>query len=329
MRRREFIKAIAGSTVAWPLAVHAQQGDRMRRIGVLRGTRADDGENKARRTAFEQTLQQLGWTPGRNVRIDYRLSGGDAVTSRKQAEELVALAPDVIVSTGSLSTGQLLRVTQTVPVVFTIVPDPVGSGFVASLSQPGGNATGFMQFEYGLSGKWLELLKEIVPSLKRAIVLWDPAITAGIGQFAIIQPAATSVGVDLKPVDLSDAGEVERAITAFAGVPNGGLIVTASALSTVRRDLIIALAARHKLPAVYFERQFVVAGGLISYGANFVDQYRKAATYVDRILKGEKPADLPVQAPNKYELVINLKTAKALGIAIPPAVVVRADEVIE
>jgi putative ABC transport system substrate-binding protein len=329
MRRREFISLLGGVVAAWPLVAHGQQREQMRRVGVLRGTRADDGENKARLTAFEQTLQQLGWRPGRDVRIDYRFSGGDAATSRKQAEELVALAPDVIVSTGSLSTGQLLRVTHTVPVVFTIVPDPVGSGFVDSLSRPGGNATGFMQFEYGLSGKWLELLREIAPGLRRATVLWDPEITAGIGQFAIIQAAATPAGVDLKPVNLRDAGEVERAIAAFAGVPNGGLIMTASALSAVRRDLVIALAARHKLPAVYFERQFVVSGGLISYGANFVDQYRKAATYVDRILKGEKPADLPVQAPNKYELVINLKTAKALGLAIPPAALARADEVIE
>jgi putative ABC transport system substrate-binding protein len=220
-------------------------------------------------------------------------------------------------------------VTHTVPVVFTIVPDPVGSGFVDSLSQPGGNATGFMQFEYGLSGKWLELLKEIAPSLKRAIVLWDPAITAGIGQFAIIQSVATSAGVDLKPVKLRDAGEIERAITAFARAPNGGLILTTSALSVVHRDLIITLAARHKLPAVYFERHFVAAGGLISYGANFADQFRRAASYVDRILKGEKPADLPVQAPTKYELIVNLKTAKALGLTIPPSVLARADEVIE
>ena len=301
----------------------------MRRIGVLRGTRAEDAENKDRNTAFEQALQQLGWMPGRNVRIDYRFAGGDAATSRKQAEELVALAPDVIVSSGSFSTGRLLQATRTVPIVFVTVPDPVGSGFVDSLSQPGRNATGFMQFEYGFSGKWLELLKEIAPGLTRAIVLWDPAIPAGIGQFAIIQSVATSAGVDLKPVNLSDAGEVERAITVFAGVPNGGLIVTASALSTVRRDLIIALAARHKLPAVYYDRHFVVAGGLMSYGANFVDQYRQAAGYVDRILKGEKPADLPVQAPTKYELVINLKAAKALGLTVPPSLLSRADEIIE
>jgi len=329
MRRRDFIKVVAGSTAAWPLAVHAQQGDRMRRVGVLQGTTAEDPESKARRAAFEQTFQQLGWTQGRNIRIDYRFAGGDAATIRKQAEELVALAPDVIVSTGSFSTGALLRATRTVPVVFAIVPDPVGSGFVDSLSQPGGNATGFMQFEYGLSGKWLELLKETAPSLTRAIVLWDPAITAGIGQFAIIQSVATSIGVDIKPVNLRDAGEIERAIMAFARTPNGGLVATASALAVVRRDLVIALAAQHKLPAVYFERFFVTAGGLISYGANFIDQYRRAAGYVDRILKGEKPADLPVQTPTKYELVINLKTAKALGLTVPPSVLARADELIE
>src|SRR5262245_1338553 len=329
MRRRDFIKVIAGSTAAWPLAVHAQQAERMRRVGVLQGTRAEDPDTKARNAAFEEALQQLGWRQGRNVRIDYRFAGGDAATSLKQAEELVALAPDVIVSTGSFSTGQLLRATRTVPVVFAIVPDPVGSGFVDSLSQPGRNATGFMQFEYGLSGKWLELLKEIAPSLTRAIILWDPAITAGIGQFAIIQSVATSAGIDIRPINSRDAGEIERAITAFARTPNGGLIVTASAVSIVHRDLIIALAARHKLPAVYFERLFVAAGGLISYGASFIDQHRRMAGYVDRVLKGEKPADLPVQAPTKYELVINLKTAKAMGLTFPPAVLGRADEVIE
>ena len=329
MRRREFIRFVSGAAAAWPFRVRAQQGDRKRRIGVLTGTRAEDLDNKARLAAFEQALQQLGWTPGRNVRIDYRFAGGDAATSRKQAEELVALAPDVILSTGSFSTGSLLQATHTVPVVFTIVPDPVGSGFVDSLAQPGGNATGFMQFEYGLSGKWLELLKEIAPSLTRVIVLWDPAITAGIGQFTIIQSVATSAGVDVKPVKLRDAGEIERAISAFARSQNGGLIVTTSALSTVHRDLIIALAARHKLPAVYPESLFIAAGGLISYGANFIDQYRRAASYVDRILKGEKPADLPVQAPTKYELVINLKTAKALGLTVPPSLLARADQVIE
>ena len=329
MRRREFIKLVGGAAAAWPFTVRAQQGDRIRRIGVLTGGRAEDADSKARIAAFEQALQQLGWTQGRNVRIDYRFAGGDAAIIRKQAEELVALASDVIVSSGSFSTGPLLQATHTVPVVFAIVPDPVGSGFVDSLSQPGGNATGFMQFEYGLSGKWLELLKEIAPSLTRAIVLWDPAITAGIGQFAIIQSVATSAGVDVRPVNLRDAGEIERAITAFARAPNGGLIVTASALAQVNRKLIITLAARYKLPAVYYERVFITDGGLISYGANFVDQYRRAAGYVDRILKGEKPADLPVQAPTKYELVINLKTAKALGLTVPPTVLARADEIIE
>ncbi len=329
MRRREFIRLVSGAAAAWPFTVRAQQGDGMRRIGVLIGTSADDPEYKARRAAFEQALQQLGWTPGRNVRIDYRFSGGDPVTSRKQADEVVALAPDVIVSTGSFSTGQLLRATHAVPIVFAIVPDPVGSGYVDSLAQPGGNATGFMQFEYGLSGKWLELLKEIAPGLKRAIVLWDPAITAGIGQFAIIQSVATSTGIDVRPVNLRDAGEIERAITAFARTPNGGLVVTASALSVVHRDLIVALAARYKLPAVYYERFFVTGGGLISYGADFIEQHRRAASYVDRILKGEKPADLPVQAPTKYALAINLKTAKALGLTVPTSVLARADEVIE
>jgi putative tryptophan/tyrosine transport system substrate-binding protein len=328
MQRRQIIALLAG-TAMWPLVVYAQQNERVRRIGVLTGLTADDPETKARNAAFEQALQELGWSQGRNVRIDYRFIGGDAAIVSRTAEEVVALAPDVIVSGGSFSTGTLLRVTHTVPVVFTIVPDPVGSGFVDSLSQPGGNATGFMQFEYGLSGKWLELLKEIAPGLTRAIVLWDPAITAGIGQFAIIQSVATSTGIDIRPVNLRDAGEVERAITAFARAPNGGLIVTASALSVVRRDLIIALAARHRLPAVYFERFFVAAGGLISYGANFVDQHRRAAGYVDRILKGEKPADMPVQAPTKYDLVINLKTAKALGLTVPSSLLARADEVIE
>jgi putative tryptophan/tyrosine transport system substrate-binding protein len=327
MRRRDFI-AIVGGAAAWPLTARAQQSDRMRRIGVLTGTRADDPDRKAGLAAFEQGLQQLGWTQGRNVRIDYRFAAGDATTSRKQAEELVALAPDVILSTGGFSTGSILRVTHTVPVVFTIVPDPVGSGFVDSLSQPGGNATGFMQFEYGFSGKWLELLKEIAPGLTRAIILWDPAIPAGIGQFAIIQSVATSAGIDVRPVNLRDAGEIDRAITAFARAPNGGLVMTASALSVVHRDLVIALSARHKLPAVYNERFYVAAGGLISYGANFIDQLRQAAGYVDRILKGEKPADLPVQAPTKYELVINLKTAKVIGLTMPPSVLARADEVI-
>ena len=328
MQRRQFI-AVLGAAATLPVVARAQQNERVRRIALLTGTTADDPDSKARLAAFEQALGQLGWTQGRNVRIDYRFFEGDAATSRKQAEELVALAPDVIVSTGSFSTGSILQATHSVPVVFAIVPDPVGSGIVDSLSQPGGNATGFMQFEYGLSGKWLELLKEIAPSLTRVIVLWDPAITAGIGQFTIIQSVATSAGIDVRPVKLRDVDEIERAITTFARAPNGGLIVTASALSAVRRDLIIALAARHKLPAVYNERFYVTAGGLISYGASFIDQFRQAAGYVDRILKGEKPADLPVQGPAKYELVINLKTAKTIGLAMPPSVLARADEVIE
>ena len=326
MKRRNFIALLGGAT-AWPLAARAQQPQRMRRIGVLLGIAANDPDAQTRLAAFVQTLQQLGWTDGRNVRIDTRWASGEAELIRRYAAELVALAPDVIFVTGA-AVARLLQATHTVPIVFAAVADPVGSGFVDSLSQPGGNATGFMQFEYGLSGKWLELLKEIAPSLTRVIILWDPE-TAGIGQFAIIQSVATSAGVDVRPVNARDATEIERAITAFARSSNGGLVVTQSVPVLIHRDLIIALAARHKLPAVYFERFFVVAGGLISYGANFVDQYRRAAGYVDRILRGEKPADLPVQAPTKYELVINLKTAKALGLAVPPSVLARADEVIE
>jgi len=276
-----------------------------------------------------QGLRELGWTDGRNVQIVYRWSGGNAADTRKHASELVSLAPNVILSTGSAATGPMLQTTRTVPIVFVIVPDPVGSGFVKSLSRPGGNATGFMQFEYSLSGKWLELLKEIAPSVTRAAVIRDPDITAGIGQFAVIQSVAPSIGVDVRPVNVRDASKIERAVTTFARGSNGGLIVTASALSSLHRELIIALAARHKLPAVYYRRGYVTDGGLISYGYDADDQYRRAAGYVDRILKGEKPADLPVQAPTKYEMVINLKTAKALGLEVPPTLLARADEVIE
>jgi putative ABC transport system substrate-binding protein len=329
MPRRDFITLLGGGAVAWPLAARAQQPDAMRRIGLLLFLAADDPETKPRIAAFLQGLQQLGWSEGRNVRIDYRWGEGDADIIRRQAAELAALAPDVIFSTGGLATERLLQVTRTVPIVFVIVPDPVGSGLVDSLSRPGGNATGFTQFEYSLSGKWLELLKEIAPGVTRAAVLRDPAITAGIGQFAVIQSVAPSLGVEVIPISVRDAAEIERAIAAFARSANGGLIVTASGLATVHRNLIVTLAARHKLPAVYIERFFVTAGGLIAYGPNFIDQYRRAAVYVDRILKGEKPADLPVQAPTKYDLVINLKTAKALGLTIPPAVLARADEVIE
>jgi putative tryptophan/tyrosine transport system substrate-binding protein len=328
MNRRDVITVLGGVAAAWPLAARAQQGERMWRIGVLQGVAADYPPAQPQNAAFLQGLQQLGWTDGRNVRIDIRWAAGNAADARKYAAELVALAPDVILAAGVI-VEPLLQATRTVPIVFVIVPDPVGSGLVDSLSRPGGNVTGFMMFEYSLSGKWLELLKEIAPSVTRAAVLWDPAIPAGIGQFAVIQSVAPSVGVDVSPVNVRDAAEIERAVAAFAHSANGGLIVTASALTAVHRDLIIALAAQHKLPAVYIERYFVAAGGLISYGPNFADQYRRAAGYVDRILKGEKPADLPVQAPTKYELIINLKTAKALGLAVPQSILARADEVIE
>jgi putative tryptophan/tyrosine transport system substrate-binding protein len=328
MRRREFISLLGGAA-AWPIAANAQQQDeRMRRIGVLVPT-ADDPETRTRLTAFQQALQGLGWTDGRNVHIETRVSAGNAADTRKYAAELAALAPDVILAAGSAGLPAVLQATQTVPIVFVNVPDPVGSGFVHSLSRPGGNATGFMMFEYNLCGKWPELLKEIAPGVTRVAVLRDPALVAGIGQFAVIQSVAPSVGVEVIPINLGDAAEIEREVAAFAQSANGGLISTASALSAVHRDLIITLAAQHKLPAVYQERNYVTAGGLISYGPNFVDEFRRAAGYVDRILKGEKPAGLPVQAPTKYELVINLKTAKALGLAVPPSVRARADEVIE
>jgi ABC-type uncharacterized transport system substrate-binding protein len=327
MRRREFITLIGGSAVAWPLAARAQT--RIRRIGILINLASDDAEGQARLAAFHQGLEQLGWTVGRNVQIDYRWGAGDADRIRKFAAELVALAPDVILSTGSPSAAALHQATRTVPIVFVTVVDPVGSGFVDNLARPGGNITGFTLFEYSISGKWLELLKQIAPGVTRAAVIRDPALTAGGGQLGVIQAVAPSVGVEVTPVNVRDAGEIERAVTAFARQPNGGLIVTASTLAAVHRDLLIALAARHKLPAVYYARYVVFGGGLISYGPDYVDQYRRAAGYVDRILKGEKPADLPVQAPVKYELVINLKTAKALGLEVPPTLLARADEVIE
>ena len=329
MRRRDFITLLGSTASAWPLAARAQQPAQMRRVGVLMSTAADDAESKARIAAFLQGLQQLGWTEGRNVRIDIRWPAGDADRIRRYAAELVALAPDVILATGSATLGPLLQATRAVPVVFVIVPDPVGAGFVESLARPGGNATGFLMFEYSITARWVELLKQIATSVSRVAVIRDPAISAGIGQFGAIQAVAPSLGVEVSPVNVRDAAEIERAVTAFAGSPNGGLIVTASALAVVHRDLIVTLAAKNKLPAVYFDRFFVVAGGLISYGPDFVDQYQRAAGYVDRILKGEKPADLPVQAPTKFELVINLKTAKALGVAVPPTLIATADEVIE
>jgi putative tryptophan/tyrosine transport system substrate-binding protein len=329
MRRRTLIAGLASATAAWPLAAHAQQPERVRRIGVLMPLPRDDREAENRVTTFQQALQGLGWTDGRNVHIDVRFSAGSAADTRKYAEELVARAPDVIFASGSPGVASALQATRTIPIVFAIVPDPVGAGHVQSLSQPGGNATGFMMFEYSLCAKWLALLKEIAPGVTRAAVLRDPTIAAGIGQFAVIQSVAPSIGVDVSPVNITDAAEIERAVSAFAHSANGGLVSTASALSAIHRELIITLAARHKLPAVYQERYYVALGGLISYGPNFLDQFRHAADYVDRILKGEKPADLPVQAPTKYDLVINLKTAKALGLAVPQSVLARADEVIE
>ena len=329
MRRRDFIKVIAGSAAAWPLAAHAQQPERMRRIGVLMGPAADDPEAQARIAALLQGLRQLGWAVGRNVRVDIRWAAGNAEDSRRYAAELVALASDVIVANGSMSMVPLLQATRSVPIVFVVVPDPVGAGNVDSLARPGGNATGFMSFEYGMGAKWLELLKQVQPSVTRVAVIRDPAITAGAGQFGAVQSVGPSVGVEVSPISARDAPEIERAIAAFAHSSNGGLVVTQSALTTVHRDLIVTLAARYKLPAVYYERHFVTTGGLISYGPDFIDQHRQAATYVDRILKGEKPADLPVQAPTKFELVINLKTAKALGLEVPLQLQQRADEIIE
>jgi putative ABC transport system substrate-binding protein len=333
MRRREFITLLGGAAATWPLSARAQQAERVRRIGVLQGgsdrDRADDPRSQPNTAAFLQALQQLGWTDGRNVKIDYRWPTGDVDKARKYAAELVALAPDVILAFGSPNMTRLLQATRTVPIVFVAAVDPVGAGFVDSLSRPGGNATGFMLFEYGLSAKWPELLKQIAPGVTRAAVLRDSAITSGIGQFAVIQYVAPSVGVEVSPVDVRDPSEIERGVAAFARTSNGGLIVAASPLSLVHRELIVALAARHKLPTVYFLRVFVTSGGLISYGPDTVDQARRAAGYVDRILKGEKPADLPVQAPTKYELAINLKTAKALGLTVPPTLLTQADEVIE
>jgi len=327
--RRELLVALGGAAATWPLAACAQQGERMRRIGVLQSLAADDAEGQARLAAFAQGLQQSGWIIGRNVRIDTRWAAGDAERIRRYAAELVALTPDVILVVGAPATGSLLQATRAVPIVFVNVPDPVGAGFVETLARPGGNATGFMNFEYGISGKWLELLKEIAPGVTRVAVLRDSALAAGSGQLGAIQSVAPSFKVELRPIDVRDVGEIERALAAFARASNGGLIVTGSSLAVVHRDLIVTLAARHKLPAVYFQRVYVTDGGLISYGPDFIDQYRRAAGYIDRILKGEKPADLPVQAPTKYELVINLNTARALGLEVPPTLLARADEVIE
>ena len=312
-----------------PLVARAQQPERVRRVGILLSFAADDPESPARRAAFVQQLQQLGWTDGRNVQIDIRWGASNAEASRKYAAELVALAPDVVLAAASPAVAALQQATRTVPIVFVNVTDPVGAGYVASLARPTGNTTGFTFIEYGMSGKWLELLKELGSHVTRAVVLRDPALAVGIGQLGAIQSVAPSLGVEVSPIDARDAGDIERAITAFARLPNGGLIVTASPIAFIHRGLIISQAARHKLPAVYPLRFFVAGGGLISYGPDSIDQYRQAARYVDRILKGEKPADLPVQAPTKFELVVNLKAAKAIGLTVPPSVLARADEVIE
>jgi putative tryptophan/tyrosine transport system substrate-binding protein len=330
MRRREFITLLGGAAVAWPLVAYAQQPEQMRRIGVLQGgLDTNDPRSQPNITAFLQVLQQLGWTDGRNVKIDYRWPAADADKTRKYAAELVALAPDVILAISTPSLVSLLQATRTVPIVFVGVADPVGAGYVDSLSRPGGNATGFILFDYSLSAKWLELLKQIAPGVTRVAVLRDPAITSGIGQWGAISSAAPSLGVEVSPVNVRDAPEIERGVAAFARSGNHGLIVTGSPLSVIHRDLIITLAARYKLPTVYFLRPFVTGGGLISYGPDEVDHSRRAAGYVDRILKGEKPADMPVQAPTKHELVVNLKTAKALGLTIPQSLLATADEVIE
>ena len=328
MRRRQFITLLGGAAIAWPAAGRAQS-ERMRRIGVLTPFAADDSESMARIAAFLQGLGELGWAVGRNVRIDYRWSAGDPDLTRKAATELVALAPDVILATGTPVTAALQQASLSVPIVFAQVPDPVANGFVASLARPGGNTTGFTTYDYAGSAKWVEVLKEIAPGVTRAAVLRDPTIASGIGQLGAVLAVAPSLGIEMSPIGVRDASEIEGAVTAFAREPNGGLIVLASPLPIVQRKLIIALAARHRLPAVYGLRFFVVDGGLISYGPDSVEPYRRAAGYVDRILKGEKPADLPVQAPTKYDLVINLKTAKALGLDIPPTLLARADEVIE
>ena len=326
MKRREFI-TLLGAAAAWPLVAQAQQTERIRRIGVL--VPADDARFQTFVGAFLQELQTLGWNIGRNVRIEMRASAGNTGAARKNAAELVAVAPDVILAAGGSTVAPLLEVTHTVPIVFTITADPVGNGFVDSLGRPGGNATGFMSFEYSMAAKWLELLKQIAPGVASVAVLRDTANPSGNALFSAIQAMAPSVRVEVTPANMRDAGEIERFIGAFARAPNGGLIVTPSGSAYNYRDLIIGLASRHKLPAVYYEHVFVTAGGLMSYGPDFVEQYRQAAHYVDRILKGEKPADMPVQAPTKYELVINLKTAKALGLTMPPSLLARADEVIE
>ena len=329
MRRREFIVFVGSTAAAWSLAARAQQREPVRRVAILEPVAKDTPGVQERNAAFLEAFEQLGWTPGRNVRLEARWGEGDEAATRKHAAELVALGPDVIVAVGGTGAEVMLKATRTIPIVFVVVPDPVGSGFVERLSRPGGNATGFMMFEYNLCGKWLELLKEIAPSVTRAAVLRDPTFAAGIGQFAVIQAVAPSVGIEVSAIDLHEPNKIEHAIATLAESPDGGIILTASGIAAFNVNLVIAAAARYKLPAVYVQRPYVAAGGLISYGPNFPDQFRRAAGYVDRILRGEKPADLPVEAPNKYELAINLKTAKALGLSVPQSLLGRADEVID
>jgi putative ABC transport system substrate-binding protein len=329
MQRREFITFLGGAAATWPLAASAQQPERMRRIGMLTGITGEDAQTKERTTAFLQELQKFGWSEGHNLRLDLRAGAGNAVATRQYAAELVALQPDVILATGTISVTTLLEVTRTVPIVFTVVVDPVGAGFVEKLSRPGGNVTGFMMFDYSLAGKWPELLKQVAPNITQVAVLRDPSLSVGIGQFAVIQAVAPSLGLEVSAISVNDPKEIERAVAAFASEPNGGLIATAGPSTQVHRDLILTLAARHKLPAIYYNRARIAGAELITYGANITNEFRQAAGYIDRVLRGEKPAGMPVQAPNKYELVININTAKGLGITVPPSVLARADEVIE
>ena len=328
MNRRSFITLLGGAA-AWPLVARAEQAERVRRIGVLTSSSMQDLATQARFAALQQGLQQLGWTDGHNLQIDYRWAAGDADNLNRYAGELVKLEPDVIVANGSAAVALLLQATRALPIVFTDVPDPIGAGFVDGMAKPGRNVTGFMLFEYGMSGKWLELLKQIAPDVTQVAVLRDPSMTAGVGQFAAIQAVAPLMRIELRPFDVRDPPEIERALVSFAAGSNGGLIVTSSPSAARHRDLIVRLAARHRVPAVYSFRYYVTDGGLMSYGPDPIDPLRRVAGYIDRILKGEKPADLPVQAPTKYELVINLKTAKALGLEVPPSLLARADEVIE